>query len=186
MSAVIQIQADPVTDVEAVLYYTRDIGVRPVDYTFDPPHGIARESGEIDARFLTIHDARQSFGLGLDRTGFELLRHAATLGAWEAFQDPALVVAAEYPEVAAALRARTGAQKVLVFDHTLRDSSARSGRGRAAVREPVRGVHNDHTPQSALDRVHRHLPKEEATFRLQRRFAIVNLWARAAGTPRNL
>ena len=41
------------TDVEAVLNYTRNTGVRPVNYTYDPPPGIPRNSGEVDARTVT-------------------------------------------------------------------------------------------------------------------------------------
>jgi len=178
-AAIDEVRADPVTDVEAVLYYTRDTGVRPVNYTFDPPTGVARNSGDIDARFITIRDAREAFGLGLDRSGFELLRHQSTLGDWDAFRDPVLVNEVEYPQAAAALRARTGAQKVLIFDHTLRDSSASPGR--AEAREPVRRVHDDQTLQSAPGRVRRHLPEAEATWRLQRRFAIINFWRPIGG-----
>jgi hypothetical protein len=46
------------TDVRALLNYTRNTGVRPVNYTFDPPPGVPRNSGEVDARTVTIHDAR--------------------------------------------------------------------------------------------------------------------------------
>ena len=76
MSAVIQeSDVDLSTDVEAVLNYTRNTGVRPVNYTFDPPPGVPRYSGEVDARTVTIHDARRVTGLGLDVSGFELIRH---------------------------------------------------------------------------------------------------------------
>jgi hypothetical protein len=180
MSAVLDdVRSDPITDVEAVLYYTLNTGVRPVNYTFDPPAGVPRNSGEVDARFVTIHDARQRAGLGLDRSGFELLRHRSTLGEWRAFGDKALVAAVDYPEAAAALRLRTGAQKVLIFDHTLRDTTAQPGQ--AALREPVRRVHDDQTLESAPARVHRHLSPEEATWRLQRRFAVINFWRPVGG-----
>jgi len=33
------------TDVRALLNYTRNTGVRPVNYTFDPPPGVPRNSG---------------------------------------------------------------------------------------------------------------------------------------------
>jgi hypothetical protein len=88
MSAVIaESRVDTSTDVEAVLNYTRNTGVRPVNY----------------------------------------------------------------PEVEAALKAHTGADKVILFDHTLRDSTAEPGQ--AALREPVRRVHDDQTLHSAPNRV---------------------------------
>jgi len=37
------------TDVRALLKYTRNTGVRPVNYTFDPPPGVPRSSGTLDS-----------------------------------------------------------------------------------------------------------------------------------------
>jgi hypothetical protein len=170
----------PSTDIEAVLNYTRNSGVRPVSYTFDPPPGVARYSGEIDPRLVAIHDARVGVGLRLDTSGFELVSHRSTLKDWLLFQDSERVRAVDYPEIEAALRQITGAEKVLIFDHTLRDSGAEIGR--AVLREPVRRVHDDQTLRSAPNRVSKHLPPDEAARRLQRRFAILNLW-RPIGAP---
>jgi hypothetical protein len=158
----------------AVLNYTRNTGVRPVNYTFDPPRGLPRNSGEVDARLVTIHDARAARGLSLDVSGFELLIHRSTLRAFVDFQDSAAVKAIDYPEVEAALKSATGADKVVIFDHTLRDSTLEIGQ--AALREPVRRVHDDQTLASAPNRVTKHLSTDEAAWRLQRRFAIVNFW----------
>jgi len=166
--------------IRAVLNYTRNTGVRPVNYTFDPPPGIPRSSGEIDARTVAIHDARQVRGLGLDISGFELTPHRSSLTDWTSFKDTQRVAAVDYPEVKAALQACTGANKVVIFDHTLRDSTTLPGR--VALREPVRRVHDDQTLDSAPRRVAKHLPPEEAAWRLQRRFAIVNFW-RPVGGP---
>lgn len=180
MSAVIAEQrVDVSTDVEAVLNYTRNTGVRPVNYTFDPPAGVPRYSGEVDARAVTIRDARRVGGFGLDVSGFELIRHRSTLTDWASFADKEKVKAVDYPQVEAALKAHTGADKVVLFDHTLRDSTAVPGQ--AALREPVRRVHDDQTLQSAPGRVHKHLSPEEAARRLTRRFAIVNFWRPIAG-----
>jgi len=171
---------DQSTDIEALLNYTRNTGVRPVNYTFEPPPGVPRNSGEIDARSVTIRDARTVTGLALDVSGFELISHRSTLSDWRSFQDAERVKAIDYPEVTAALRAHTGADKVLIFDHTLRDSSVEPGRAR--FREAVRRVHDDQTLDSAPRRVARHLEPDEAAWRLQRRFAILNFW-RPVGQP---
>jgi len=53
MSAVIDETIEDLTTVRAVLNYTRNTGVRPVNYTFEPPPGVPRNSGEIDARTVT-------------------------------------------------------------------------------------------------------------------------------------
>jgi len=79
MNAVIdEALAEVSTDVEAVLNYTRNNGVRPVNYTFDPPPGVPRSSGEIDARAVTIRDARRARGLGLDVSGFHIAARSRT------------------------------------------------------------------------------------------------------------
>jgi hypothetical protein len=168
------------TDVQAVLNYTRNTGVRPRNYTFDPPPGIPRNSGEVDARTVTIHDARAERGLSLDVSGFELVTHRSSLEEFSAFQDPDAVKFVDYPEVEAGLKSVTGADKVVIFDHTLRDSTVEIGQ--ATLREPVRRVHDDQTLASAPNRVAKHLSPEETAWRLQRRFAIVNFW-RPIGGP---
>jgi hypothetical protein len=180
MSAVIDERViEAPREIRAVLNYTRNTGVRPVNYTFEPPAGIPRSSGEIDARTVAIYDARRIRGLSVDVSGFELIPHRSSLRDWASFQDTERVAAVDYPEVQAALMARTGANKVLIFDHTLRDSTALPGR--VALREPVRRVHDDQTLDSAPRRVAKHLPPEEARWRLQRRFAIVNFWRPVEG-----
>jgi hypothetical protein len=163
MSAVLDEAAGfAATDVEAVLNYTRENGIRPVNYTFDPPPGVPRSSGEIDARTVKIHDARKVPGLSLDVSGFEVISHRGTLRDWASFQNAERVKAIDYPEVAAALKNHTGADKVLIFDHTLRDSTAVPGR--QELREPVRRVHDDQTFDSAPRRVARHLEPAEAAW----------------------
>lgn len=167
-------------EVRAVLNYTRNTGVRPVNYTFDPPSGVPRNSGELDARTVTIHDARAARGFSLDVNGFELLSHRSSLKTLADFQQANAVQTIDYPEVEASLISASGAEKVVIFDHTLRDSTLELGN--ASLREPVRRVHDDQTLASAPNRVAKHLPPDEAAWRLQRRFAIVNFW-RPIGGP---
>jgi hypothetical protein len=69
---------------------------------------------------------------------------------------------------------------VVLFDHTLRDSTVAPGHGE--LREAVRRVHDDQTLDSAPRRVVKHLSPDEAEWRLQRRFAIINFW-RPIGGP---
>jgi hypothetical protein len=167
-------------DIKATLNYTRNTGIRPVNYTFDPPPGVPRSSGEVDARTVTIRDARRERGLWLDASGFELITHHGSLRDFKAFQDPEAIKAIDYPEVESVLKIATGAQKVVIFDHTLRDSTLVIGQ--PALREPVRRVHDDQTLESAPNRVRKHLTPDEAAWRMQRRFAIVNFW-RPIGGP---
>jgi hypothetical protein len=43
-------------------------------------------------------------------------------------------------------------------------------------RQPVQNAHVDQTAAAAIARAHRHLPAEEASERVKRRFQIINLW----------
>lgn len=163
--------------VQAELNYLRNNGKRPVNYTYEPPPGVLRNSGEVDTRRVTIRNARLAAPAGdlsLDSSGFQLVKHRSALADADDYTSEARIKAVYYAEVETLLRAVTGARKVVVFDHTLRDGTPEHGR--AGVREPVRRVHDDQTFESAPRRVPRHVPKEEAELRLKRRFAIVNFW----------
>ena len=180
MSAVLEPSISESGVLRAALNYTRDTGVRPVNYTFDPPPGVVRNSGEVDAQYVAIHNARQTAGLKLDVSGFELIKHQSSLTEWTSFQDSALIKDVDYPEVIAALKKHTGAEKIILFDHTLRDSTVLPGNNNQ-LREAVRRVHNDQTLDSAPRRVEKHLPPDEAEWRLRRRFAIINFWRPVSG-----
>lgn len=161
--------------VEAELNYLAPGGERPVNYTLEPPDGTPWQSGELQPTRVTIRDARALAADGefsLDRSGFQLVSHQSAV---TDFGDDSVIRLVYYPEAEALLRDATGAEKVVIFDHTLRDSAGGS-RANASLREPVRRVHNDQTFVSGPRRVRDHLPADEAEQRLRNRFAIVNLW----------
>ncbi|CAN5412447.1 CmcJ/NvfI family oxidoreductase [soil metagenome] len=161
--------------VHAELNYLAPGVARPVSYTFPPPAGTPWNTGVLGPRRVAIHDGRALAAVGelsLDRSGFALVAHQSAL---TDFSDDAAIRDAYYAESAELLRNATGAEKVVVFDHTLRDS-AKGTRATSELREPVLRIHNDQTFVSAPRRVRDHLPPEEASERLARRFAIVNLW----------
>lgn len=167
--------------VEAELNYLKAGQGRPVSYTFEPPPGTPWETGELEARRVAIRDGRPLVALNelsLDRSGFTQISHRSVVAD---FSHEGTIRDIYYREAEALLRDVTGAEKIVVFDHTLRDSAqgAQSTRSTPGLREPVRRVrrvHNDQTPASAARRVRAHLPPEEAEARLKHRFAIVNLW----------
>ncbi|TDV39000.1 hypothetical protein C7405_101117 [Paraburkholderia caballeronis] len=161
--------------VEAELNYLAPGQGRPVNYTFEPPPGTPWNSGELAPTRVTIRDARPLAAAGefsLDRSGFQLVAHRSAV---DDFSDDSVIRLVYYPEAEALLRDATGAEKVVIFDHTLRDSEGGS-RANASLREPVRRVHNDQTFVSGPRRVRDHLSADEAAQRLKHRFGIVNLW----------
>jgi hypothetical protein len=171
-------ELDPITDIEATVNYIRLASVDPQGIAWQG-HNVVYGS-EIDARMVTIHDARRTFGLGLHRSGFELLRHHGTLGNWQAYSDAGLVREIDYPEVAGALRRCLHAEKVLVVDHKLRTGSLAWEQGPRRF-EPVRRVNAAPTSRLAAQQVQRHLDQSEASHRLQRRFAMVRVYRPIGG-----
>jgi hypothetical protein len=79
-----------------------------------------------------------------------------------------------YPEMAALVKAESGAARVEVFDHTLRTADDEL-RETQKIRDVVRRVHNDYTEWSGPQRVRTFLP-HEADDLLGRRFAVIQVW----------
>jgi hypothetical protein len=162
----------PSDGVEATVNYLLETGEEP--WTFAVPPGTP-ESGHsyaFDPHKLVIHDARPiADRFTLEREGFRFLHHDTAVGD---FRDDAEVRAVYYPEMEALVKAESGADRVHVFDHTLRidDAAERTAR---KVRAPVRSAHNDYTEWSAPQRVRDMLP-DEAEALLRHRFAIIQVW----------
>ncbi len=131
---------------------------------------------------MPIHDLRPCLSsLSLDREGF-VLRHAGTAVA--DFYDERAVAATYDAEIERLVMAETGAEKAVVFDHTIRAESEALRRERG-VRETVPLVHNDYTVASGPQRLRELLDGGEASMRLQSRFAIYNLWRPIRGPVRS-
>ena len=157
------------TYVQTTLNYLLYEGVRPVMFMTNEPG--ARPEGAIKSQAVDveIHDARaQAEAKTLDRNGFELRSHRSAV---QDFADDEQVKGSYYAECEALLKHATGADKVVIFDHTRRLDGTRPG-----DTPPVRGVHCDQTFTSGRRRVREHLPAEEAAQRLQGRCAIINVW----------
>ena len=86
---------------------------------------------------MAIRDGRPLVALrelSLDRSGFTQIAHRSVLAD---FSQDATIRDIYYRESEALLRDVTGAEKIVVFDHTLRDS-AQGSRRTSELREPVR------------------------------------------------
>ncbi|MEP1469479.1 MAG: CmcJ/NvfI family oxidoreductase [Halieaceae bacterium] len=133
---------------------------------------------EFEDRDVDIHNARTlETSATLDREGFELRKQTTAI---EDFYQIEKVQEEYDKEVIALVLSATGAQEAIVFDHTLR-SDSREIRGVQNTREPASVIHNDYTDNSAKKRLTDLLPTNEAESRLQKRFAIVNVWRSVSG-----
>ena len=148
-------------------------------WTFDPPGGGPRFNGRLEAREVTVHDARpRRAACSLEAEGFVLADAPSAVRDWGSEAELRATAAAE---AEALLRALTGAREACVFDHTLRQRLPHkppldgAGGSFAAVREPVGRVHADYTPWSAPARLQAVLG-EAARERMAGRWAVVGLW----------
>jgi hypothetical protein len=158
--------------VQASLNYFAESSAKPVIYTYEPPPGIPRTTGKPEPHSVPIHNARLAEQLSLDREGFQLVSHETAVSD---FYDRAEVQQVYYPEIERLLMLATGAEKVVIFDHQVRNIQLYR-RGEKQARDYASTVHNDYTAKSGPRRVYDHLPAEEAKERLQHRFAEVNVW----------
>lgn len=174
--------------VTAELNYLAPTNGKPRTYAFDPPPGEPKSTNLPEPHQVPIFDGRvvaKSFpakSFSLDREGFELVRHPTAV---KNFYDEAEIKRVYYPAVEAFMRAALGADRVLIFDHTVRRrvEGAADLRG-AGPRQPATRVHVDQTVISGANRVREHLP-DEADELLKGRVQVINLWRPIRGPVRD-
>ena len=169
--------------VKAELNYLAPVVGKPRTYAFDPPPGEPKSTNLPEPHVVPIFDGRliaKSFSL--DREGFELVRHPTVV---RNFYDDEEIRRVYYPLVEAFLKARLRADRVLIFDHTVRKrvEGAADIRGEGP-RQPATRVHVDQTVASGANRVREHLP-EEAEQLLRGRVQVINLWRPIRGPLRD-
>jgi hypothetical protein len=170
---------DAAQTVLATLNYSLRTAEKPYAYTYEPPEGVPARTGRLDAaENIPIRDARPiADQLSLEEQGFLLRRHRTAV---TDFYDEEQLCTIYYAEIDRLLKVATGAEKVVIFDHTIR-SVPRAKLGQAGLREPVRRVHNDYTETSGRRRVRDHLEPDEADVRLRQRFMEINVWRPIVG-----
>ena len=135
----------------------------------------ATHQGEYNIVNVKITNGRgQNFNI--DREGFELVAQPSAVSD---FYDDLLISEIYEAEVNELVKSATGADHVHIFDHTRR-AATDNLRKAVASREPASVIHNDYTDFSARQRLRDLLP-DQAEARLQKRFAIVNVWRSIAG-----
>jgi len=165
--------------VKGILQFTVPTGETPVTQVSDTGGGRSDpKTGQYEMKEITIHDGRPTADqLDMEVQGYEFLKSDTAV---TDFTDSEQVKEIYYPELEKLLLEATGAEKVVIFDHTIRigDPEKRDALG---VRDPVRSAHNDFTDQSAPQRVRDLLPEAEAEERLGRRYTSVNVWRPLTG-----
>ena len=162
--------------MQAGIPYTADTGEKLVNETFGPNNIHRKTSGTQELRPMEVRDGRHG-KFSLDENGFTFVEHRTAV---RDFLDPDELKRVYYPEVSLLIKAISGAQRVHVFDHTLR-SGNQAEREARLLREPVLSAHNDYTEWSGPNRVRELLP-EESEGLLKGRFAIIQVW-RAINQP---
>jgi len=159
--------------IEATLSYFIDTEAMPVTLVGAPGGSDQRVGGgKLDPHRVVIRNGRlEADRFALERNGFRSVHHNTEV---VDFFDEEEVRRVYYPEMAALVKAESGAARVEVFDHTLRTADD-ALRETQKIRDVVRRVHNDYTEWSGPQRVRTFLPNE-ADDLLGRRFAVIQVW----------
>ena len=169
--------------VTAELNYLAPTAGKPRTYAFDPPPGESKSTNLPEPHRVPIFDGRPiAPGFSLDREGFALVKHPTIV---RNFYDENEIRRVYYPAAEAFLRATLGADRVVLFDHTVRRrvEGAADIRG-AGPRQPATRVHVDQTIDSGPNRVREHCP-DEADRLLRGRVQVINLWRPIRGPVRD-
>ncbi|WP_454620232.1 CmcJ/NvfI family oxidoreductase [Bradyrhizobium cenepequi] len=169
--------------VTAELNYLAPIAGKPRTYAFDPPPGEPKSTALPEPHNVPIFDGRLIANqFSLDREGFALVKHPTVV---KNYYDDNEVRRVYYPAVEAFLRATLKADRVLIFDHTVRKRVEGAPDVRDGTpRQPATRVHVDQTALSGRNRVFEHLP-EEADELLKGRAQVINLWRPIRGPLRD-
>jgi hypothetical protein len=143
--------------------------------------GLPKVFFETEDRKVTIRDMRPLAGnLSIDRHGFELHRHETAV---DDLYDDAAVEGLYEPEIEALLKQATGADRVVIFDHTRRSDAVDGAANPDGSRGPASRVHVDYTVGSGPIRAADVLGAEavERTLAAGGRIVQVNVWRPITG-----
>lgn len=144
-------------------------GSAPFNYVEDPPEGLPKNNYEYNPHEVDIKDIRgRESNFNLNDNAFAVV--SGVYSQEKDFADDEHIKQVYYPEVERVILDNVpGANRVYLFDHTIRRSNP------GAPRAPVIRAHIDQTDKSTKQRVKFHLP-EEAEELLKGRYRIINVW----------
>src|ERR1700732_2038716 len=160
----------------ARLNYLAEATPKPINYAYDPLCVPPRSGKYLEQNVAIRNGRKERSKFSLDTNGFVLTEHETAV---KYFYDSDEVKSVYYPEVERLLKGLTGAERVVVFDHIVRNPVL-AEKGEKGARAPAKLVHNDYTFKSAPRRVRDLLP-EEADRLLKNRFAEINVWRAIRG-----
>ncbi|GLH80016.1 methyltransferase [Bradyrhizobium sp. SSBR45G] len=169
--------------VLAELNYLAPTPAKPRTYAFDPPPGEPKSTALPEPHQVAVFNGRPiASSFSLDREGFALVRHPTFV---RDFTNEKEIRNVYYPAAEAFLRATLRADRVVIFDHTVRKrvpgaADLRDG----GPRQPATRVHVDQTAASGINRVREHLG-DEAEALLRGRVQVINLWRPIIGPLRD-
>lgn len=174
MAILYDIQGKTLPFVTAELNYLAPMREKPRTYAFDPPPGEPKSTALSQAVNVKIADGRSVRNrFTLDDAGFAFVDQETQV---RDFYDDDEVTRVYYPESSEFIRNSLGADRVLIFDHTVRKRVVGAADVRGdGPRQPASRVHVDQTLRSGPNRVHEHLP-DEADELLRGRVQVINLW----------
>ncbi|KAK9437993.1 methyltransferase [Metarhizium brunneum] len=119
---------------------------------------------------IIIHDVRdQDAEFTIDRNAFQIIEGVPPSKETD-FTDDESIQMNFYPEVKELVSAHIpGIDYIFIYNHTIRSQVP------GAAYRPLTRVHNDHTPNSIVQRVREYLPTE-ADELLRHRYRTVNVW----------
>jgi hypothetical protein len=159
--------------IRANLNYIVDTGVPPVHYVDWPEMEHKATPPRYELREVEIRNGRPLRSkFELDTHGFVFVDHDTKV---RDFADRNQRKDVYDREVTNLIKRCSGASDVVVFDHTVRIGDQQT-RTAANARPPVKGVHNDYTESSAPRRLRDILGDAAAEKRLNKRFAIIQVW----------
>jgi len=196
----------PSGDLVASMQYLEDDGVQPFIYMYPREDGGEQTHANFVHREVSIVDGRAgAASLTLDTHGVMLVPHHTALSTYDFYERPDKVWGQYYAEMRELIKRATGASRVAVFDHNIRNP--REAKWRRGVVGYVPYAHNDYTVESAPMRV-RDVAKpssacaeeaarpgaaaptdgggftaEEVEELLGRRYVIVNVWRNISEAP---
>ena len=170
--------------VAGSLSYIVPTGEKPMFQSAALAGGAGRFFFETEQHEVPIADMRPlADELSIDREGFELLHRPTAVA--DLYDDDQIAEAYE-DEIKALLKARFGADRVVVFDATRRSDGVGGAANPDGQRGPANRIHVDYTAKSGPQRTRDLLGEEEAARLLAKgaRILQVNVWRPIRGPVR--